>query len=409
MPRRGGPRPPRAAPRYAISAWMRPPDSLERPAVAARAHGQDLGDDRDRRLGGRRRAEIEAARACDAARWLLLVDTRLEQPLAARYLVAPRAERTDVERLARQRAHAEPAMSNLSSWVSTTTAVVWSRRDALEAPPRARPRSARRRSAGARTSRTCRARPRRSSASRCPSPRGRWPRRCRRRRTRASVGGGPKTSAKTVRPSSSTSGCGRRGSARRRSADELLRAVAEPLSVSRARAGRGRSHRRRSPRTARRAPRRRTPAAAGRRAPRRRLDETSISPPHGSPTLERQVVRDPVGEQPRRTAPASTSCALPYTSFSTQPPETEPHELAARRHRRASTRSAAARTGAWRRPWRARTARRAPASAGSRRRCPARAHRSPGEGCREESRAPDRRQTRRDAPFSVARVPSESS
>src|SRR5262249_99312 len=60
---------------------------LELSAVAPVPHGDDLGEDRDRGLGLRLRAQVEPARPRDPGK-LRLVDTRFEQPLAAALLVA---------------------------------------------------------------------------------------------------------------------------------------------------------------------------------------------------------------------------------------------------------------------------------------------------------------------------------
>src|SRR5919204_3785814 len=61
----------------------------------------DLGEDRERRLRLRFGADVEPARTGDPHE-LRLVDTLLEEPLAAALLVTARAERPDVERLRRQ-------------------------------------------------------------------------------------------------------------------------------------------------------------------------------------------------------------------------------------------------------------------------------------------------------------------
>src|SRR5438067_9121528 len=74
----------------------------QRAPVAPRPCGDDLGEDRERRLGGRVRADVEAARAGDPLE-RVLGDAGLEQPLAPPLLVSPRTERTDVERLRLQR------------------------------------------------------------------------------------------------------------------------------------------------------------------------------------------------------------------------------------------------------------------------------------------------------------------
>src|SRR6266852_1438252 len=76
---------------------------LQPAAVAVGADGEDLREDRERRLGLGLGADVEAARPRDALE-LLLGDARLEQPLAAALLVAARAERTDVEGLRAKRA-----------------------------------------------------------------------------------------------------------------------------------------------------------------------------------------------------------------------------------------------------------------------------------------------------------------
>src|SRR5918996_4030623 len=71
---------------------------LQEAAFAPRAHGKDLGEDRERRLLLRVGADVEAAGPHDPLQRLLL-DARLEQPLAPALLVPARAERADVERL----------------------------------------------------------------------------------------------------------------------------------------------------------------------------------------------------------------------------------------------------------------------------------------------------------------------
>src|SRR2546423_1162152 len=75
---------------------------LQRPSRAARTHCQDLGEDRERRLGRGVGADVEACWARDPIE-LLLRHARLEQPLATARLVAAGAERAHVERLARER------------------------------------------------------------------------------------------------------------------------------------------------------------------------------------------------------------------------------------------------------------------------------------------------------------------
>src|SRR5205807_1230052 len=68
---------------------------LERPAVAIRTDREDLRQDRDRRLGGCLRADVESGRPAKALE-RFLVDARREQPLAAPLLVLAGAERSDV-------------------------------------------------------------------------------------------------------------------------------------------------------------------------------------------------------------------------------------------------------------------------------------------------------------------------
>src|SRR5256886_1366872 len=70
--------------------------------LPAGARREDLRDDRERRLGGGERADIEPGRAGDALE-LSLVDTRLQQPLAPTLLVSAGAERAAIKRLCHQR------------------------------------------------------------------------------------------------------------------------------------------------------------------------------------------------------------------------------------------------------------------------------------------------------------------
>jgi len=65
---------------------------LERTAGAVGASRQDLREDRERRLGRRDRADVEAARAGDPLE-RVLGNARLQQPLAASLLVAAGTER----------------------------------------------------------------------------------------------------------------------------------------------------------------------------------------------------------------------------------------------------------------------------------------------------------------------------
>ena len=74
----------------------------QRPAAAAGPYGEDLGQDRERRLLLRVGADVEAARAHDPVE-LLLRHARLEQAAPAALGRPARAERADVERLALER------------------------------------------------------------------------------------------------------------------------------------------------------------------------------------------------------------------------------------------------------------------------------------------------------------------
>src|SRR3954451_5881906 len=66
-----------------------------RAAAAACAHCQDLREDRERRLGRRVRAEVEAGRAVHALQRILR-HAFLQEPLAPLLLIPPRADRADV-------------------------------------------------------------------------------------------------------------------------------------------------------------------------------------------------------------------------------------------------------------------------------------------------------------------------
>src|SRR5207248_4369926 len=94
--------------------------AVDRPAAlgeaatgAARAHGQHLGENRDRGVGRRVRAEVEARRAREAVE-ALFREARLEEPLATLRLRLTRADCADVERLAGERrregGHVEPLL-----------------------------------------------------------------------------------------------------------------------------------------------------------------------------------------------------------------------------------------------------------------------------------------------------------
>src|SRR6186997_1895881 len=71
---------------------------LERPAGAPGTTGDDLREDREGDFGRRRGADVEPGRARDAVDRLCL-HARFEEELAPSLLIAPRAERTDVERI----------------------------------------------------------------------------------------------------------------------------------------------------------------------------------------------------------------------------------------------------------------------------------------------------------------------
>src|SRR5436190_2195358 len=77
--------------------------SAGRAAGAAGAEGQGLGEDRGRRLSGRLGADVQPAGPGDPVD-VLVGDAGLAEPLAPPLLVAARAERADVESVARERA-----------------------------------------------------------------------------------------------------------------------------------------------------------------------------------------------------------------------------------------------------------------------------------------------------------------
>src|SRR5438094_3379236 len=76
----------------------------EAAALAPRADGEDLGQDRERRLARRRRAEVEPGGPAQTLE-LLGRDAFFEQALAALLLGPPRANGSDVEGVARECAH----------------------------------------------------------------------------------------------------------------------------------------------------------------------------------------------------------------------------------------------------------------------------------------------------------------
>src|SRR5215210_750365 len=71
--------------------------TLQEPAVASGAHRVDLRQDRQGRRFLRLSADVESAGPHDPVE-VVLGNTCLQQPLAAPFLVAPRAQRTHVER-----------------------------------------------------------------------------------------------------------------------------------------------------------------------------------------------------------------------------------------------------------------------------------------------------------------------
>src|SRR6266516_145806 len=102
-----------SAPRSSTSSVSQPMKELcgdvdaaaaiaEAAALTPCAHGQDLGEDRDRGLGRRVGPEVEAGRPGDPIE-ALLRDACLEQPLAALRLRLARADRAHIERFARER------------------------------------------------------------------------------------------------------------------------------------------------------------------------------------------------------------------------------------------------------------------------------------------------------------------
>ena len=94
----------------------------QRAAGAAGAHGEDLRQDRERRLFGRMRAQVEPGRPVDPLERFLR-DALLEQPLAPLLLSSPRAERADVERVRLEHADQRRAGRTSRRASSTTTAV----------------------------------------------------------------------------------------------------------------------------------------------------------------------------------------------------------------------------------------------------------------------------------------------
>src|SRR5580765_4759575 len=83
-----------------VDSFLRRP---QRAALAVGAYGEDLGEDRERRLLLRVGSDVEAARARDPVE-RVLGDAGLEQALAATLLVPARAECADVEGLGLERA-----------------------------------------------------------------------------------------------------------------------------------------------------------------------------------------------------------------------------------------------------------------------------------------------------------------
>src|SRR4051812_19637648 len=73
------------------------------PALATRARGDDLAEDRDRRLGRGVRADVETGRPADALE-LVIGHAILAEQSATTLLVSMRADPSDIERVARERA-----------------------------------------------------------------------------------------------------------------------------------------------------------------------------------------------------------------------------------------------------------------------------------------------------------------
>src|SRR5919109_2566507 len=101
-------------PRRLVDACVDPARGLlQRAAFTSRASRQDLGEDRERRLGRAHGADVATARPRDPLE-LVLVDACLQQSLAPSLLVAAGAERADVEGLRREggleRRDAEPLL-----------------------------------------------------------------------------------------------------------------------------------------------------------------------------------------------------------------------------------------------------------------------------------------------------------
>src|SRR5216117_2946688 len=80
---------------FDVDSCLRIPEEA---AVAARAGCEDLAQDRESRFGRAIRADVESRGSGDALE-LVLLDARLEQPLAPALLVSPRPEGADVESL----------------------------------------------------------------------------------------------------------------------------------------------------------------------------------------------------------------------------------------------------------------------------------------------------------------------
>ena len=154
----------------------------QRAAAATRPHGEDLGQDRERRLLLRVGADVEAARAHDPGE-LLLRHARLEQAPAAPLGRAARAQRADVEGLARER-RLQRRLVELVVVGENDDGSLVIRARARRSPPRATSGSARRPRASARRSGTSRGRRRRSPSSRAAWRPGRATPPCRPRRRR---------------------------------------------------------------------------------------------------------------------------------------------------------------------------------------------------------------------------------
>ena len=300
----------------------------QRPAGTAGAHGEDLGEDRDGGLLRRGRAEVEPGRpARSRSSSSSATPSSSSSRAAAPGSSASRASRC---RTPRSRAHpAASGRSNLSSCVRTTTAV----------PRRAR-RARAPRPATARSS---------SSALGSRSRRGKaWPRV--RRRSSASRAASPPRTERLGGVDGAVD-----EEARRRNEDVgedrpafLLEHVSCGHGARAACSRAGVVELRPDVRAGDDGQRHVRLLLVARAA----STNTSISPPHGSPTPNAISSVMPYVTR-RGSPPASTSCAARMTSLSTQPSRPSPRGCRPR-GRRASTRPGAGPSCGSRPPWRPR-------------------------------------------------------